>query len=116
MLPVAPEQLNVGVDVVVGRYGVEDEVEAARYRCCISSALRETTTSSAPRRSASAFLVPGEVREHHHVRPELARDDFLRMRPSPPRPTMPIFLPDVTPQWRQRQAYVVIPAQRSGAA
>src|SRR5439155_26345683 len=37
------------------------------------------------------------------------------MWPSPPRPTTPTFLPLPTPQWRIGE-YVVIPAQRSGAA
>jgi hypothetical protein len=56
---VEAEQVEIGVDVVLGGDGVEDEVEAAGV-LFISPALRETTTSSAPRRSASSFLL-GEV-------------------------------------------------------
>ena len=64
----------------------------------ISSALRETTTSSAPSRSASSFL-PGEVVKTTTWAPN-AWANFTPMWPSPPRPTTPTFLPLVTPQWR----------------
>ena len=80
---------------------------------CISLALRETTTSSAPRRSASSFLF-GEVVKTTTCAPN-AWANFTPMWPSPPRPTTPTFLPLVTPQWRSGE-YVVIPAQSSGAA
>src|ERR1035438_10404036 len=58
----------------------------------ISSVLRETTTSSVPRRSASSFL-PGEVVKSTMWAPK-ARANFTPMWPRPPRPTTPTFRSD----------------------
>src|SRR5258705_345678 len=63
----------------------------------ISSALRETTTSSAPRRRASSFLL-GDVVNSTTWAPR-ACANLTPMWPSPPRPATPTFLPLVTPQW-----------------
>ena len=60
----------------------------------ISSALRDTTTSSAPRRRASAVL-PGEVVNNTTCAP-MAWAILTPMWPSPPRPTMPTFWPGPT--------------------
>src|SRR5437867_8516330 len=80
---------------------------------CISSAFREMTTSFAPSRSASSFL-SGEVEKTTTCAPS-ACANFTPMWPSPPRPTMPTFLPLVTPQCCMGE-YVVMPAQSKGAA
>src|SRR5262249_13753267 len=79
----------------------------------ISSELRETTTSSAPSRSASSFLL-GDVVKTATCAPN-AQPNFTAMWPSPPSPTTPTFFPLRMRQWRIGE-YVVIPAQRSGAA
>src|SRR3954454_12924029 len=57
----------------------------------ISSALREITTSSAPRRKASPFLL-GELVKTTVCAPK-ACANFTPMWPNPPRPTIPTFLP-----------------------
>ena len=51
-IAVAREQVDVGIDVVLGGDAIEDEVEAPAC-FCISSALRETTASSVPRATLS---------------------------------------------------------------
>jgi hypothetical protein len=53
---IAAKELDVYIDVMLSRHGIQDEV---KLPACffISSTLRETTTSSAPRRSASSFLL-----------------------------------------------------------
>ena len=59
--------------------------------CAIWSASFDTTTSSAPSRLASAALL-GDVVKSTVCAP-MACDSFTPMCPSPPRPTMPTFLP-----------------------
>ena len=87
---VAGEQVDVGVDVVSA--ATQSRMKSKLPACFfISSALRETTTSSAPRRSASSFLL-GEVVKTTVCAPN-AWANFTPMWPSPPRPTTPTFLP-----------------------
>src|SRR5271157_440816 len=64
----------------------------------ISSALREMTISSAPRRRASSFLLGDVVNATTCASSAWAI--LTAMWPSPPRPTTPTFLPFVTPQRR----------------
>jgi hypothetical protein len=109
---VAAEQLDEGVDVVVGGDAVENEVEATGVFARLVGVF-EITTSSAPRRSASSTLF-GEVVKTTVCAPS-AFANLTPMWPRPPRPTMPTFLPVVTPQWWSGE-YVVMPAQSSGAA
>src|SRR5271166_5803295 len=80
---------------------------------CISLASRETTTSWAPNRRASSFLL-GDVVKTTTWAPN-ARANFTPMWPNPPSPTIPTFLSLPTFQ-RRIGEYVVIPAQRRGAA
>src|SRR5271166_5574977 len=70
----------------------------SKLKACffISPSFLETTTSSAPSRSASSFFL-GEVVKTTVFAPN-ARANFTPMWPRPPRPTTPTFLPLVTPQ------------------
>src|SRR4029077_3266534 len=80
---------------------------------CISSALFEITTSSAPSRRASAVLF-GDVVNSTTCAPS-ACANFTPICPSPPSPTIPTFCPFPTFHCRIGE-YVVIPAHNSGAA
>ena len=97
-LPSRVEQVEVGVDVVLGGDAVEDEVEAAGV--LLPSRRRSWRRRPRPRRAASASsILSGEVVKTTVCAPN-AWANFTPMCPSPPRPTMPTFLPFVTPQWR----------------
>ena len=75
----------------------------SKLRACffISSASFETTTSSAPSRLPSSTF-DGDVVNSTVCAPN-AWANFTPMCPSPPRPTMPTFLPGPAPQCLQRR-------------
>ena len=79
---IAAQQIEVGIDVVIGGDSVEDKIEASAC-FSISSAFRETTISSAPRRSASSVL-SGEVVNTTTWAPS-AWANFTPMCPRPPK-------------------------------
>eukprot|EP01139_Manchomonas_bermudensis_P005045 Amastigsp_a174578_1363.p2 type:complete len:167 gc:universal Amastigsp_a174578_1363:187-687(+) len=78
----------------------------------ISSALVDTTTSLAPRRSPSARFDADDVNSTTSA--PIATASLTAMWPRPPRPTMPTRMPGPTFQWRSGE-YIVMPAQSSGA-
>ena len=94
---VAAQQVDVGVDVVFGGHGVEDEVEAAGVLGHLVGVARDDNLIGAE--AQSVVLLAGEVVKTTVWAPR-ACANFTPMWPSPPRPTTPTFLPLVTPQWR----------------
>ena len=94
---VAAQQIEVSVDVVIGGDGVEDEVEAAGVLLHLVGIAGDDDFVRAEAKRV-VFLV-GRSGEDDDVGSE-AWANFTPMWPSPPRPTMPTFLPLVTPQWR----------------
>ena len=78
----------------------------------IAPASLEMTTSSAPRRAASAAFA-GEVVKRTVSAPS-ACESFTAMWPSPPSPTTPTRFPLAAPQCLSGE-YMVIPAHSSGA-
>ncbi|MNN68459.1 hypothetical protein D3C81_1841710 [compost metagenome] len=88
-------------------------IRSKLLRCAaISSALRDTTTSSAPSALAASRL-DSEVVKATTWAPS-AWASLMPMWPRPPMPTTPTFLPGPAPQWRSGDQ-VVMPAHSSGA-
>jgi len=87
---VAAEQVDVGVDVVVGGDGIQDEVEAAGVLRHFVGIAGEDDLIGA--QAEGIVLLAGRSGEDHGVRAE-AWANLTPMCPSPPRPTTPTFLP-----------------------
>jgi hypothetical protein len=94
---VALQQVEVGVDVVRGGHGIQDEIEAAGLRRHLGLVLGDDHLVGAE--AFGVATLPGDVVNSTTWAPK-ARANLTPMWPRPPRPTMPTFWPGPTFQWR----------------
>ena len=88
------KEIQIGVQIMLCRDGVEDEIAAARITLHLLGITgAHNFVSSQPQRVLSFAL---GSREDNRVRPE-GRENLTPMCPSPPSPTIPTFIPLVTP-------------------
>jgi H+-translocating NAD(P) transhydrogenase subunit beta len=109
--PVPLQQLQIRIDVMLGRDRIDDEIKApgmGTHRIRILA----VTTEEAPSFNPSSTLLGDVVNNTTSAPNPLA--SFTATWPKPPKPTTPTFWPGPTFQCRNGE-YVVMPAQSSGA-